>query len=62
MSKKIKKCCLVVLAMCPIMAVSFAAQSSLSVDQIRRGNASDVALQASTTLSPAEGGGQELDK
>jgi hypothetical protein len=55
MAKKIKKMCLVVLTFCPVAAVAFAAQSSLSVDQIRSGSASDAELQSSTTVSPAEG-------
>lgn len=56
MAKKIKKYCLIVLTLCPVAAVSFAAQSSLSVDQIRNRNAADQTLQASATQSPAEGG------
>ena len=56
MTKKIKKYCLTVLAFCPIVAIAFAAQSSMSVAQIRNGNASDAALQAANPLSPAEGG------
>lgn len=62
MAKKIKKYCLIVLTLCPVAAVSFAAQSSLNVDQIRSGLASDGALQASTPLSPAEGGNTGLGK
>ncbi|HBA60376.1 MAG TPA: hypothetical protein DCZ92_06095 [Elusimicrobia bacterium] len=55
MAKKIKKYCLIVLTLCPVAAVSFAAQSSLNVAQIRNGVATDSALQASNPLSPAEG-------
>jgi hypothetical protein len=40
----VKKFCLLLLAMAPVASVSFAAKSALSVDQIRRGNASDAQL------------------
>lgn len=40
----IKKFCLMVLAMSPILSVAFAAQSALNVAQIRNGNATDSAL------------------
>jgi len=43
------------LALCPITAVAFAAQSSMNVAQIRNGHATDAALQAAGQLSPAEG-------
>lgn len=39
-----KKYCLLLLAMMPLVAVSFAAQSALSSAQIRSGNAADQAL------------------
>jgi len=55
MAKKIKRCCLIMLALCPITAVAFAAQSSMNVAQIRNGHATDAALQAAGQLSPAEG-------
>ncbi|MBI4655941.1 MAG: hypothetical protein HY746_04235 [Elusimicrobia bacterium] len=55
MAKKIKRCCLVILTLCPIIAVSFAAQSSLNVAQIRNGNATDAALQTAGPLSQGEG-------
>lgn len=52
MKSKIKKCCLVVLAMCPVVAVAFAAQSALQVAQIRERNASDAQLKYTTCESP----------
>lgn len=59
MAKEIKRFCLFMFALCPVVAISFAAQSALSVDQIRQGNASDVVLQASGPLSQAEGTAQK---
>ena len=44
MKKLIKRLGLLVLTMLPIAAVAFAAKSSLSVDQIAKGDASDAVL------------------
>ena len=49
--KKIKHCCILFLAMLPMAAVSFAAQSSLGIDQIRKGNVSDSELQDDSVRS-----------
>ena len=49
--KKIKHCCILFLAMLPMVAVSFAAQSSLSVDQIRIGTTSNSDLQDDSVRS-----------
>lgn len=55
----ITKCCLMLLAMSPIVSVSFAAKSALNVAQIRNGNASNVALQYAAAES---GGGRPTEK
>jgi len=52
MKNKVKKYCLIILAMCPVVAVAFAAQSALQVAQIRERNASDFQLKYTTCESP----------
>lgn len=59
MKSKIKRCCLILLAMSPMLAVAFAARSALAIEQIRSANATDPDLGSSNAESS---GGVPTDK
>lgn len=51
MKSKIKRCCLVLLTLSPLLAVAFAARSALAIDQIRSANATDTELESAGSES-----------